>query len=526
MEKILQKKQNEPTLRLNIASVKNRMDFLVFGEFSIVDNQNQIVMGKLSSDLRWRAKLEAFEPAQFIHAIKVHTTWKEQEAERIARELTDHGFVVKVQPVGGRVHFDDELILDNTHYEIHIGEFNSYEDALSYTWKLNNKYDTEVIREKIREPRCSLEIFDAEYERSIKVQNSLALVPSSPSAEIVLWNRNLFESHHRFTSSTCNYSLPVELQISDTGEIMVLCEITVEDYIEGVLSLVMGDNYPLEALKSQAVTSRTLALARLNLSHPQEPYDLCSDAHCQLFNGISDGHPKIAKAVSQTRGEVLFYGDKLYETPYTTLCGGYTENRYISDKKQTALHIQGIWDGPTKPPNKTLLSKEEEITRWITSCPPVYCNPADRKVLEEIDHIKTLFRWEISYPRKKLEEIISRKTGQDIGTLFDIVPLKRGSSGRLKAVEILGSRKNLRIKREYNIRHTLSDDSLNSSCFVIEKDMGENGIPISFTFIGAGYGHGVGLCQAGAAVMASEGKSHTEILRHYFADSKLKKIYN
>jgi SpoIID/LytB domain protein len=371
-----------------------------------------------------------------------------------------------------------------------------------------------------------LEIFDAEYERSIKVQNSLSLIPSSPGAEIILWNRDVNKSHPRLPSSTGSYALPVQFQISDAGELLVLCELSVEDYIRGVLTLVMGEEYPLEALKSQAVASRTLALARLNLNHPQEPYDLCSDAHCQLFNGISDGHPTIEKAVSQTRGEVLFCGDELYETPYTILCGGYTEDRYVSNKKQTMVHSQGIWDGPVKPPSKTSLAKEEEIARWVTSSPPVYCNPVERKVLEAFDHKKALFRWEVSYPRKKLEEIIHRKSGENIGTLFDILPLKRGRSGRLTAVEILGSRKNIRIQRENNIRRILSDDSLHSSCFVVEKEMGENGIPFNFTFIGAGYGHGVGMCQAGATAMASEGKSHTEILRHYFKKGKVKKIYN
>ena len=525
MERILQKCENDPTLRLSVANVKNRMDFLVFGEFSIIDNQDQIVMGKLSSDLRWRAKLEAFEPAQFIHAIKINTTQKQEEADRIAQELTDRGFDARIQPVGGRIHYDDKFLLDNTHYEIHIGEFNSHDDAQSYIWNLNTKYDTEVIREKIREPRGTLEIFDAEYERSIKVQNSLSLIPSSPGAEIVLWNRDQVKTH-QLPSSHGNYSLPVQFQISDNGELLVLCEVSVEDYIKGVLSLVMGDKYPLEALKSQAIASRTLALARLNLSHPQEPYDLCCDMHCQLFSGISDGHPSIDKAVRQTRGEVLVYGDALCETPYTPLCGGYTEDRYISDKKQSASHIQGIWDGPTKPSNRTSLLKEEEIARWVASCPPVYCNPKDRKVLEEMDHIKSLFRWEVSWPRRKLEEIINRKTGEDIGTLFDIVPIKRGRSGRLTAVEILGSRKNIRIQREYNIRRTLSDDPLYSSCFIVEKEMGGNGIPLNFTFIGAGYGHGVGLCQAGATVMASEGKSYTEILQHYFKKGKVKKIYS
>ena len=172
-----------------------------------------------------------------------------------------------------------------------------------------------------------------------------------------------------------------------------------------------------------------------------------------------------------------------------------------------------------------MLDDEKTVSRWVTSEPHVYCNTNGLENLYYNRFDKSHFRWEVSYSRQQLEGIIRNNTGEDIGTLFDILPCNRGKSGRLTEVAILGSRKNIRITQDSCIRRALSDDFLNSSCFIIETDLGNDGIPLSFSFIGAGTGHGVGMCQTGAAVMALKGKSYRNILKHYYTGSELKKIY-
>jgi stage II sporulation protein D len=165
------------------------------------------------------------------------------------------------------------------------------------------------------------------------------------------------------------------------------------------------------------------------------------------------------------------------------------------------------------------------VRKWILSRPDAWCNLKGGDVPQSLEKYKKYFRWEVNYSRQELEKLIYKKTGEDIGVLFDIIPLRRGRSGRLKELELIGSLKNYKIRGELYIRETLVQDYLESSCFIIEKELDEIGTPISFTLVGAGQGHGVGMCKAGAAIMASHGHNWKEILQHYFEDCKISAVY-
>jgi SpoIID/LytB domain protein len=171
------------------------------------------------------------------------------------------------------------------------------------------------------------------------------------------------------------------------------------------------------------------------------------------------------------------------------------------------------------------LSTESGVRKWIFSSPDVCCNLANTTLPISADYGRKHFRWEVSFSRQELEAIIKDKTGVDIGTLFDILPVKRGCSGRLMEIEILGSRRNLRVKRELPIRRALSDSALESSCFVVDVVNDDSGTPMEVVFNGAGWGHGVGMCQCGAARMAYEGASCEDIFKFYFPGTMVEKIY-
>jgi len=522
MERTTREFHQEPTLRIAVAEGQKHLDFSVNGPFTVQDDQGQNIMEKISSDRKWRVKLESYDPPQFVYALQTLITQNRNDAQRLMQKYLKDGYEARMQAIGNPVSFNGDLVSNNTHFRVLVGEFNSAEDAFSYGWPLFKKYDVEVVREMLREPRGQLEVFDAEYERSARVLNGITLRSSISGANATLWNghhtchRSIFDSSH---------ALPLQFCIGTNGTIKAICELPIETYIKGVLLQEMGRNYPLEALKSQAVASRGLALARIGLSHPQDPFDLCSEDHCLLFNGYFNTNPVIERAVEETRGEVLVYNNVLCETLYTPLCGGHTEDQYVSETKPKAPYIRAIVDGPASIQKPKSLLDERNVSRWVSSSPDVYCNPELQLCLNNVDHKHKTFRWEVSYTRQKLEEIIRRKTGEDIGTLFDIIPIKRGSSGRLTEIEILGSRKNIRIRKEYNIRRALSPHTLNSSCFVVDVDLGDDGIPLNLSFIGAGSGHGVGMCQAGATVMALEGKTYRDILSYYYKNSELQRIY-
>ncbi|HHS13745.1 MAG TPA: SpoIID/LytB domain-containing protein [bacterium] len=522
--RILRHFTNEPVLRVNVAGGNHSLDFQVTDEFSIENNSGETIIGPLRSGLHWRVKMESYEPAQFIYSILVHTTQDEVEAGEIADQLNKQGLNVRIRELGGVILLNEKHLTDNRQLQVLVGEFNSSTEAYHFQWSGKSEYEVEVIHEKIRESRGVLEIFDAQYERSSKLQNQLTLRPLVNDTETELFDVMVSKSFPFEKKIKKRFQGPITFRIGDHGNIMAICEIPLEKYLEGVLSAVMDPKDPIEALKSQAVASRGLALANLGLFHPNEPFDFCSDHHCQLFIDNTKVHETVLKAIHATRGEVLYSNRQICETLYSRLCGGHTSDNHPIHSKPYAPGLQSVYDGKSNHRRKNL-NKEGHVDDWIKSNPKVYCNPQIHEWYPLLENAGEAFRWEVTHSRKKLEEIIIEKTGEDIGTLFDIVPVKRGNSGRLKEIEIIGSRKNLYITKDINIRQTLDRDILQSSCFIIESELGVDGIPLSFRFIGAGLGHGAGLCQTGATVMAHEGQSYLNILNHYFKGGKMHQIY-
>ncbi|MCB9089692.1 MAG: hypothetical protein H6628_15440 [Calditrichae bacterium] len=231
--------------------------------------------------------------------------------------------------------------------------------------------------------------------------------------------------------------------------------------------------------------------------------------------------------MEQTRGEVFYDNGNILDTPFHLICGGHTEDSSgIGEDNGREVIFAGKYDWPTVPDDFTTLQDEKMVRKWIHSRPNTWSNLKGLKLPASLERVKKYFRWEVNYSRRELEDLVRRKTGEDIGILFEIIPIARGKSGRLKEVELIGSLKNYRIRGQLNIREALAHEYLPSSCFLVERELDDTGTPISFTFVGAGQGHGVGMCKTGAAVMALEGHKYKAILEHYFNNkTKLKSIY-
>jgi SpoIID/LytB domain protein len=218
---------------------------------------------------------------------------------------------------------------------------------------------------------------------------------------------------------------------------------------------------------------------------------------------------------------VITYQNEICDARYSKACGGITEEFDTAWDDKRVSYLTSISDTPVShQPIKT----EEEASAWILSKPEAYCNIKDKgllkKILPDFDReTKSFFRWRIEYSRQELEEILIEKSGFDFGTLQKIVTLSRGPSGRISRLKIVGSKKNMVVGKELEIRRWLSRSHLYSSAFVVAVEDDR------FIFNGAGWGHGVGLCQIGAAVMATKGFSADEILKHYFRGVKIQKIY-
>ena len=257
-------------------------------------------------------------------------------------------------------------------------------------------------------------------------------------------------------------------------------------------------------------------------------FDVCADDHCQRYQGIRKiVSAQAEEAVRETFGRVIAYQGEICDARYSKACGGLTEDFDTAWEDKRVPYLTSISDAPVPHPP---IGTEEEAARWILSGPEAYCHTTDERLLEKIlpafdRETKDFFRWTVEYSREELEEILREKSGIDFGDLQEIIPLRRGPSGRIRQLKIVGSKKSMVVGKELEIRRWLSRSHLYSSAFVVKAKQGPRGKAERFTFQGAGWGHGVGLCQIGAAVMAARGFSAEEILKHYFRGVEIRKIY-
>jgi len=330
----------------------------------------------------------------------------------------------------------------------------------------------------------------------------------------------------------------------------------VEEYLTSVISSEMSATASLELLKAHAVISRSWLLAQIDknieIAQSSEKYstmteseselirwydredhtrfDICADDHCQRYQGITRASTSIVMdAIGQTRGELLMSEGKICDARYSKSCGGvFEEFQYCwEDKKYPYLVKQRDSKSDTIIPDLTV---EKNAVEWIKESPESFCNTTDKKVLSQVlnnydQETVNFYRWSVKYSQKELSQLILKRSGTDYGDILDLVPIERGTSGRLVKLKIVGTKRTRIIGKELEIRRTLSESHLYSSAFFVEKEMGSEQAPLSFTLKGAGWGHGVGLCQIGAAVMGAKGYNYKEILLHYFIGATINKMY-
>ena len=386
-----------------------------------------------------------------------------------------------------------------------------------------------------------------EANHEISRAKSIRLTGREGSA-FSLFNVTIGDRFHWERAEDQTFRGDLVLLFRSGGTIAVINEISPEDYLTSVISSEMSGEAPLEFLKTQAILSRSWLLAALDRKEKNDGvftparkttqddgevmrwydredhglFDVCADDHCQRYQGITKILSEHAEeAVRKTRGIVLTHHDEICDARYSKACGGITEDFETAWDDKGIPYLRSISDAPVPHPR---ITTEEEASAWILSAPESYCCTKDesllKKILPDFDReTKDFFRWRVEYSRTELEEILREKSGFDFGTLKEIQPLHRGPSGRISRLRIVGTKRTMVVGKELEIRRWLSRSHLYSSAFIVKVE-GER-----FIFHGAGWGHGVGLCQIGAAVMATRGSSAAEILNHYFREVEIKKIY-
>ncbi len=304
----------------------------------------------------------------------------------------------------------------------------------------------------------------------------------------------------------------VYVTIGSDGKLTIVNAVAADDLLSGLVPSEMFPDAPMEALKAQTVAARTELLHKLGVRHMGDPFLLCSSQHCQVYSGAGHEHPRTNKAVRQTRGQVLVTPQKnLVDARYSATCGGHTEHNEVVWGGEADPSLRGHMDGQTN----SLFAKgvTEDTVNSFLNQNGGYCS--------KTKYSKGRFRWKVSVNANSLSKRIAKNyTG--LGHIQKLVPLKRGVSGRITRIRLVGARKSTIVEGELVIRRLLG--GLRSSLFTV-KVVGNASRPTSFEFRGAGFGHGVGMCQLGAIGMATDGRKLSEILSHYYRRSQLQRLY-
>lgn len=384
--------------------------------------------------------------------------------------------------------------------------------------------------------------------------HELTFTPQERRASFSLYDVTIGINFHWERQETQIFSGTLKL-VMEEEKIVVINQLPVEDYLISVISSEMSASSSLEFLKAAAVISRSWLYAQIEkrkqLSGHNHSFfsfnktdseiirwydredhtifDVCADDHCQRYQGITRAsNEAVVEAVKATRGQILMDGEEICDARFSKCCGGATEEFRFCWEDKHPPYLISVRDcvGESLPD----LTREGEAEKWIRSTPPAFCHTTDPKILKQVlndyDQATTdFYRWKVEYTQQEISELVKENLKTDFGDILELVPVERGTGGHISKLRITGSLHTLVIGKELEIRRVLSRTHLFSSAFVVDRQDGADGIPEKFILSGAGWGHGVGMCQIGAAVMGSQGYAYDDILKHYYNGITIRKVY-
>lgn len=442
----------------------------------------------------------------------------------------------KIPTIDVGIMFEKEI-----HFTLHGGFRDSRDDLLTGKWKAWFENGN---------------IYFSNNLAAFQIEEGFTLAPENPNTgSITLHNVTIGINFHWERKEDQVFKGGLKF-IIENEKITAINRLTVEDYLTSVISSEMSATSSSELLKAHAVVSRSWLLAQIEKNEEikststgyqsfkenederirwydredHENFDVCADDHCQRYQGITRASTKLVEqAIRETIGEVLTFEYKICDARFSKCCGGIVEVFENVWEPVNHPYLQKVVDSDKDPIGFDLdLKNENAAESWILGNPDAFCNTHDKEVLFQVlndydQETNDFYRWEVMYNQTEISELIHKRIGIDFGMVLDFVPIERGESGRLVKLKIVGSKKTMIIGKELEIRKSLSESHLYSSAIVFEKK--EINGEIVFILKGAGWGHGVGLCQIGAAVMGEKGYLYKEILNHYFKGAKLERKY-
>ena len=515
-----------PYLKIGVRTDQNFYDVSVNSSFKLYSIDNKLIHHELKKKSVWRFKI-VNRPKKMV--ISSHYIIKEFYLESDAKKLQSeiNSFKTEVYQVGGDIFFEGKYINNNRKYILITKEKYSKQEAIKLSRILSDKFNLQECIGLNNSVEAKIEIFDSSLSKNMTVHNSVRIELDDTSAEVQINNIEEFDKdYERYYHKNYVINGNFEVSINKAYQLDFINIISSEQFIHRVIFSELGNDMPLEFYKSMAVVCRCYIVNRIGQVNINENYDFHAMKDHLFFNPVRYKNEVIDKAIQSTKFEALYYDKDVCQAFYSIVCGGICEdgNQVLSLHKE--LHYSSQLDSIENVDNSPDLKNEENVVTWIQSSPDVLCN------LDSLDDMppqlklgKKYFRWEEYVSAKFLEKKAKEITSNDFGFLVDIIPLKRAKSGRIIEIEILGSHQNLVISGESIIRKLFLKREIPSTSFYIEREYDDQGFISELILRGAGFGHGVGLCKTGAAIMAENGQSYKSILNHYFKSAEIRKIF-
>jgi hypothetical protein len=505
-----------PTLRIGFTTERKTIEFDVAGKFSLFDNAGITLAKNVYATSSWHLHVGQIQPANYYYNILLGKFRTYEQADELCYRLLEKGIGAQIKSVGGGWPVELPLLSASCEYWVVVDQFSDIETAHEFTAQNLTEWPSKIFREKQTEPSIRLQVLDSEMEIVCEAINGIHVLPETPETLIKIKNIDVTGVNNP-AGHTLVFSNRIEFRSTNAGQVCIAMENDAEKVLSAMLTTLTFKHANIEFLKALAVVLRSNLAAELNQVRTGEVFDVHMNHFANAFLNASITNKACLSAISETNGTILMQHGKLIAADYSESCGGCTE-QLTGDSSFSRIDAEN--EAFSDVFGK--FNSHDQLTAWINAMPDLFCNPYK---FNGPNPWGGRFRWTVEYDRATLEKLLSDYAGQEIGELYDVIPLSRSASGRVQELEMLAGYMNLMICGEENIRRALGYSSLHSTCFYIERALDEDSIPSTFTIHGAGAGHGRGLCLAGAAELAQRGHDFKSILLHYFENSELVKLY-
>ena len=507
----------QPLVRVAVVQAARSIEFTLSSEANVTDETGS-KLGVLPRNSQWMVSPSNSVPGKTLYFLVAASMSTEEKARESARNLSLQGFEIFVEPFQKKTADPSGSVFETVHRVYLKKAFDTAEEARAFRDSIKPKLETFLSPRVLQAPGGLVRMVDSKSRQEIVSVHPLRI----EGADVIVTDVPVGTGFHWERKEIRTYPGDMEFALDNGGLLRAVNILPLEEYLKGVLPSEMPEGFPIEALKTQAIAARSEALFKKGIVHASEGFDFCADVHCQVYSGLTRRAPSTDRAVESTAGLVLMHGGGICDAVYSSVCGGHTEDCHRVWGGEPKSYLHGV---PDSRGRGTPLSNERNAERWIRSEPESNCRVRERYILPSLAYTEKYFRWKVRLSQEDLCRTLRERAGWDGGAVIDLVPMERGVSGRILRLKIKGQTNESFLEGELLIRRSLSQTVLWSSCFLASPEDSMDGIPAAFVLEGAGWGHGVGMCQTGAAVMALKGKHYQEILRHYYQGSRIQKLY-